>query len=63
MWGLFFSVYIVQDDMADTPSPKPFKDNSKMGKKIAAQSQKAVRERDQKRADFASGDKRFTEGK
>lgn len=49
--------------MADTPDPKPAKDNSKMGKRIAAQARDTVEDQDAKRADFASGKKRFTEGK
>jgi hypothetical protein len=49
--------------MAETEAPRPAKDNSKMGKKIAEQARQTVREQDKKRADFASGSKRFTEGK
>jgi hypothetical protein len=49
--------------MADRPDPKPSKDNSKMGKRIAAHVRDTVQDQDAKRADFASGKKRFTEGK
>jgi hypothetical protein len=49
--------------MADKPDPKPSEDNSKMGKRIAAQARDTVQDQDGKRADFASGKKRFTEGK
>ncbi|HEY4256974.1 MAG TPA: hypothetical protein VGM66_07170 [Candidatus Udaeobacter sp.] len=49
--------------MAETPDPKPSKDNSKMGKRIAAQARDTVQAQDAKRTDLASGKKRFTEGK
>jgi hypothetical protein len=49
--------------MADAPDPKPSKDNSKMGQRIAEQSRETVQNQDAKRDDFASGKKRFTEGK
>jgi hypothetical protein len=49
--------------MADAPEPKPSKDNSKMGKRIAVQARDTVLDQDAKRADLASGKKRFTEGK
>jgi hypothetical protein len=49
--------------MADPSAPQPPQDNTKMGKSLAAQSRDSVKDQDRKRTDFASGKKRFTEGK
>jgi hypothetical protein len=49
--------------MADAPELKSSKDSSKMSERIAEQARATTKQQDTKRDDFATGKKKFTEGK
>jgi len=49
--------------MAEPGNGKPAKDNSKMGKQVEDQARDVAAQQDRTRSDFATGKKRFTEGK